>query len=111
MKNTLEGIKNRVEDKNGQISNLENRESTKTEQKKEKKINEDKLRDVFENIKWTNIYIIGAQEEERQKKGRNFIWRNNSLAWNFPNIRKETDIKVQEAHKVPNKMNSGKSTP
>lgn len=63
MKNILEGINNRVEDKKGQISNLENRESTKTEQKKEKKINENKLRDVFENIKWTNIYIIGVQEE------------------------------------------------
>ena len=29
----------------------------------------------------------------------------------FPNLGKETDVQVQEAQKVPNKMNPMKSTP
>jgi len=30
---------------------------------------------------------------------------------NFPDLKKETDIQVQEAQKVPNKMNPKRSTP
>nr|KAF6471576.1 hypothetical protein HJG59_010963 [Molossus molossus] len=33
------------------------------------------------------------------------------MAENFPNLVKETDIQVQEAHRVPNKMNPKRSTP
>lgn len=30
---------------------------------------------------------------------------------NFPNLMKETNIQVQEAHRVPNKMNSNRPVP
>ena len=30
---------------------------------------------------------------------------------NFPNLKKETDIHVQEAQRVPNKMNPNRPTP
>ena len=33
------------------------------------------------------------------------------MAENFPNLRKETDIQVQEAWRLPNKMNPKRSTP
>ena len=33
------------------------------------------------------------------------------MAENFSNVKKETDIQVQEAQKVPNKMNPIKPTP
>ena len=33
------------------------------------------------------------------------------MAENFPNIKKETDIQVQEAQRVQNKMNPNKPTP
>ena len=44
-------------------------ESTATEQDIEKrgKRNEDSLRDLWDNIKCTNISIIGITEEEREK--------------------------------------------
>ena len=32
------------------------------------------------------------------------------IAENVPNLKKETDIQVQEAHRVPNKMNSNRPT-
>ena len=45
-------------------------EITATEQKIEKrmKINEDSLRDLWNNIKHTNIHTIGVSEEERNRK-------------------------------------------
>ena len=33
------------------------------------------------------------------------------MAKNFPNLKKETGIRVQKAQRVPNKMNPNRSTP
>ena len=33
------------------------------------------------------------------------------MAENFPNLKKETDIQVQEAQRVPNKINPNRPTP
>ena len=33
------------------------------------------------------------------------------MAENFPKLKKETEIQVQEAQRVPNKMNSNRPTP
>ena len=53
-------------------------EVTTTEQNKEKrmKIIKDSLRDLWDNIKHTNIWIIGVPEEEEKKKGTENIWRD-----------------------------------
>ena len=46
-------------------------EITSEEQNKVKRMKrtEDSLRDLWDNIKRTNIQIIGVQEEEEKKKG------------------------------------------
>ena len=41
----------------------------KQREKKRIKINEDNLRDLWDNVKCTNIRIIGVPEEEDKKKG------------------------------------------
>ena len=47
---------------------------TEAEKNKEKlKRNEDSLRDLWDNIKCTNIRIIGVPEEE-EEKGK--VWKN-----------------------------------
>ena len=73
MKNTLEGINSRVTEAEEQINDLEDRmvEITAAEQNKEKrmKINEDSLRDMWDNIKCTNIHIIGVPKGEEIEKG------------------------------------------
>ena len=45
-------------------------EFTAVEQNKEKRIkrNEDSLRDLWDNIKCTNICVIGVPEEKRERK-------------------------------------------
>ena len=56
---------------------------------------EDGLRDVWDNIKWTNIGIIRF-EKRRKKNGyeKNF---DEIIVENFPNMEKELVNQVQEA--------------
>ena len=72
MKNTLQGINSRITEAEERISDLEGRmvEFTAMEQNKEKRMkrNEDSLRDLWDNIKCTNVHIIGVAEEKRERK-------------------------------------------
>ena len=72
IKNSLEGINSRITEAE-RITDLEGKtvEITTTEQNKEKRMKriEDSLRDLWDNIKCTNIRIIGVPEEEEKKKG------------------------------------------
>ena len=72
IKNSLEGINSRITEEEERISDLEDKieEITTAEQNKEKRMKriEDSLRDLWDNIKHTNIQIIGVPEKE-QKKG------------------------------------------
>ena len=58
--------------------------------KERKKRNEDSLRDLWDNIKYINIHIIGVQKEERKKVADNIL--EYIIAENSPNMGKERDI-------------------
>ena len=65
MNNTLEGINSRITDAE-RINDLENKmvEITAAEQNTEKRMkkNEDSLKDLWDNMKCTNIHIIEISE-------------------------------------------------
>ena len=73
IKTTLVGINSRVTEAEEGINELEDKmvELTASEQNKEKrmKTNEDSLRDLWDNIKCTNIWIIGVPGREEREKG------------------------------------------
>ena len=86
-------------------------EITAMEHNKEKRMkrNEHSLRDLWHNIKHTNICIIWVPyREEREKEPEIF---EEIIAENFPNMGKETVTQVQEAQRVPYKINSRRNTP
>ena len=114
MKNTLEGINSRITEAKERISDLEDRtvEFTATEQNKEKrmKINEDSLRDLWDNIKLNNIRIIGVPEGEEREKGPEKIFKEITDE-NFSNVGKEIATQVQEAQSVPGRINPRRNMP
>ena len=65
-------------------------EITTAEQNKEKRMKriEDSLRDLWNNIKCTNIRTVGVPEEEEEKKGMEKIFEE-IIVENFPNMGKE----------------------
>ena len=114
MKNTPEGINSRITRAEERISDLEDRrvEFTTAEQNKEKRIKrkEDRLRDLWDNIKCTNIRIIGVPEGEEREKGPEKILEE-IIVENFPNMGKEIATQVQEAQRVPGRINPRRNTP
>ena len=72
IKNTLEGTKSRITEREHRISEVEDKmvEINEAERKKEKRMkrNEDNFRDLWDNVKCPNIRIIGVPEEEDKKK-------------------------------------------
>ena len=72
IKNTLEGTNSRIMEAEDRISEVEDRmvEINESETKIEKRIkwNENNLRDLQDNVKCSNIRIIGVPEEEDKKK-------------------------------------------
>ena len=80
VKNNLEGTNSRLTETEEQISEMEDRvvEITATEKNKEKRMkkSEESLRDLWDNIKHTNIRIIGVpQGGEREKDQRKYLER------------------------------------
>ena len=71
-------------------------EITSEEQNKVKRMKrtEDSLRDLWDDLKCTNIQIIGVPEEEEKKKGYEKIVNQ-----------------VQEAQRVPYRINKRRNTP
>ena len=57
-----------------------------------------------------NIHIIGVPEWEEREKGIKKVFEE-IMAEKFPNLKKQTDIPVEEGQRVPNKLNPKKSTP
>ena len=78
IKTNLEGINSRISEAEEWISELEDKmmDITSEEQNKVKRMKraDISLRDLWDNIKHTNIQIIGAPEEEEKKKGYETIF-------------------------------------
>ena len=109
IKNILEATNSRIiVDSEDRISEIEDRmvEINESERKKEKRIkrNEINLRDLQDNMKCSNIRIIGVPEEEDKKKDHEKILEE-IIVENFPKMRKEIITQVQETQRVPNRIN------
>ena len=81
-------------------------EITSEEQKKVKRMKrtEESLRALWDNVKCTTLQIIRVPKEEEKKKGYEKVFEE-IIAENFPNMEKEIVNQVQEAQRVPNRIN------
>ena len=71
---------------------------------------EDSLRNLWDNIKHINIQIIEIPEEEEKKKRYEKIFEE-IIVENFPNMEKEIVNQLQEAQRVPYRINPRRNRP
>ena len=69
------------------------------------------LRNLWDNFKHTNVWIIEVPEgEEKEQQIENLF--EQIMKENFPTLAKEIDFQeVQEAQRVPKKLNPRRNTP
>ena len=107
LKNTLKGTNSRITEAEDRVSEVEINEA---ERKKEKELSEDNLRDLWDNVKCPNIWIIGIPEEEDKKKVHETILEEITVE-NFSKMGKEIATQVQETQRIPNRINPRQNTP
>ena len=100
MKNSLEASNSRIQVAVEQISEGEDSlvEITDAEQKREKRLKrtEDSLREIWDDVKCTNICTIGVPEGEERAKRTEKIFEE-TIAKNVLNMGKEALAEIQEA--------------
>ena len=74
------------------------------------KSSDDNLRDLQDNMKRSNIRIIGVPEEEDRKKDHEKILEE-IIVENFPKVGKEIVIQVQKTQRFPNRISPRQNTP
>uniref|UniRef100_A0ABI8A1J7 L1 transposable element RRM domain-containing protein n=1 Tax=Felis catus TaxID=9685 RepID=A0ABI8A1J7_FELCA len=62
-----------------------------------------RLRELSDSLKRDNIRITGVPEDEREKGAESLC--EQIIVENFPNLGKDTDIKIQEAQRTPIRFN------
>jgi hypothetical protein len=87
----------------------------KTEELLEKSLKscERNMQELSNSIKRPNLLIMCIEEEEVQDKGIKGICNmfNKIIAKNFPNIKKELFIQVQEASRTPSRVDQNRTSP
>ena len=69
-----------------------------------------RLREFNNSLKCNNIHIIGVPNMKREIKTAEVSFEQ-SIAENFPNLKKKTDIKIQEVQRTPIKFNKSQLSP
>lgn len=88
---------------------LRSLESQEEREKIFKKI-EQKVKDLWDTIKLTNIHNVGVPEEEYREKRTEKIF-DKTVAKDFSNLIKDMNMNIKEPQQTPTKMNLKSLTP
>ena len=110
IKENVKGTNSDGKETGTQINGVDQKEerNIRPEQNEETRIqkNEERLRNLLDNFKHSNIWIIGVPEgEEKQQEIENIMKEN------FPSLARVIDFQeVQEAQRVPKKLDPRRNT-
>ena len=101
----------RMDEAEQRISDIEDklRRNNEAEKKRETKAKEHEIniRELSDSLKRNNIRIIGVPEDEGREKGVENLCEQ-IIAEKLSNLRKEKNIKIQEAQRVPIRFNKNR---
>nr|AAQ91035.1 LRRGT00079 [Rattus norvegicus] len=107
-------ITNRIQEMEERISGAEDSieiiDSTVKDNVKRKKLLVQNIQEIQDSTRRSNLRIIGIEEsEDSQLKGPVNIF-NKIIEENFPNLKKEIPIGIQEAYRTPNRLDQKRNT-
>ena len=113
IKQNIQGINSDRKETRTQSNNLEQKEKINIllEQKEETRIRKPSgnRTNLWDNLKRSNIQIIGVPEGEQQQEIENLF---EQIMENFPDLAKEIDFQeVQESQRVSKKLDPKRNTP
>ena len=114
-KENVQGTNSDAKEPRTQINTVDQKEERNIQPQKNEETriqkNEQRLRNLQDNFKHSNISIIGVPEgEEEEQKIENLF--EQIMKENFPHLAKEIDFQeVQEAQRVPKKLDPRRNTP
>ena len=100
----------RMDEAEQRISDIEDKLRITNQKKKREITAKDpdlRIREISGSLKRNNIRIIGFPEEEEREIGVEGLCEE-IIAENFPNLGKDTDIKIQEARRTPIRFNKNR---
>ena len=108
-------ISNRIQELKKRISGAEdsigNMDTTIKENAKCKKILTQNIQEMQDKIRRPHRQIIGVDENENsQVKGPANIF-NKIIEENFPNLKKEMPLNIQEPYRTPNRLEQKRNSP
>ena len=106
-------ISNRIQEMEERISgaedSIENMDTTIKENAKSKMLLTQNIQEIQDTVRRSNLRIIGVDEnEDFQLKGPANIF-NKIIEENFPNLKKEMPMNIQEAYRTPNRLEQKKN--
>ena len=114
IKENVQGTNSEGKETRTQISGLDQKEEINIQPEQNEETiqrNEKSLRNIQDNFKHFNIRILGVPEGEQEEQEIENLFEN-IMKENFLNLVKEIDFQeVQEAQRVPKKLDSRKHTP
>ena len=111
----VQGTNSEAKETGTQINGVDQKEERNVQPDKNEETrirkNEERLRNLQDILKCSNIRIIGVPEgEEEEQKIENLF--EQVMKENFPHPAKETDFQeVQEAQRIPKKLDPRRNTP
>ena len=115
IKKNIQGTNSEGKETGTQINGVDQKEERNIQQEKNEETriqkNEERLRNLQDIFKHSNIRIIGVpQGEEEEQQIENLF--EQIMKENFPNLTKEIDFQeVQEAQRLPKKSDPRRNTP
>ena len=113
-KENVQGTNSEVKETGTQINGVDQKEerNIQPEKNEETRIrkNEERLRNLHDILKCSNIRIIAVTEGEEEKQKNENLFQQ-IMKENFPSLANEIDfLEVQEAQRVPKKLDPRKHT-
>jgi len=105
--NRIQEIEERISDAEDSIETMD---STVKENAKCKKLVTQNIQEIQDTMRRPNLRIIGIDEsEDLQLKGPANIF-NKIMEENFPNLKREMPMNIQEAYRTPNRLDQNRNT-